>query len=75
MVTLTKTQQVNLERIRYYAELHNYHLRYLIFDLMKIGIPEDLASDYVYEVIDLDRLLEELEKERADEKIKADSGQ
>lgn len=49
--------------VRNQAMILNRELRHLV-ELLSIHIPEDLASDFVYEVIDFDKLIEELEKEK-----------
>jgi hypothetical protein len=46
------------------AQKANRDLRHYVDTLAEL-IPFDLASDFVYEVIDLDRLQEELEMEQS----------
>jgi len=69
------TDIYGLQIIQFRAEQYNTALRKLIQNLVDADIPEDLASDYIYGVIGLERLLQELEKERKGEKIKTNSGQ
>ena len=60
-MSISVSDKVLLESIRTMAEAANSFLRILVEQAATI-LPEDLASDYVYEVLDLDQVVAELEK-------------
>ena len=52
-----------LQTIRDTAEQYNRALRKLV-DIAAVLVPHDLASDFVYGVIDLERVKVEMKKEK-----------
>ena len=60
-VFMTKTEEQYLVSLRAIAEAYNAVLRGLVCEAAKI-IPEDLAADFIYEVIDFERVKAESEK-------------
>jgi len=57
---MTEFQLMRLKLYRQLAEAYNKMLRNFV-DELSTFIPEDLASDFIYEVINLDELKNELE--------------
>ena len=61
---LTEVQINNLLKYRARAEIYNQMLRGLVSFATKIVGDEDIAHNFIYELWDLDRLVEETEKEK-----------
>jgi len=61
---MNEFQLMRLKLYRELAEAYNKMLRRFVDELAEF-IPQDLASDFIYEVISLDELKKELEMEQS----------